>query len=774
MSAMAPKSRTIFTMNKPFVVLLTLLSPALPAAQPQPLSPAESARSFQLPPGYKLELVVSEPEIKEPVVCAFDGNGRMFIAEMRTYMQDIDGKDELTPNSCVSLHWSSKGDGVYDRHTVFADKLLLPRMILPLDAGRLLICETNTNDLYLYTDTDGDGVSDKKELWWSGGPRGRNLEHQPSGLIWAIDNGIYSTYNAHRLRWTPGGVVQEPTANNLGQWGLGQDDHGKLFFSNAGGERGPLSYQIPIVYGSLQPKGQFAPGFEVVWPLVGLADVQGGKSRFRPEDGVSETLFGKGDTSLTADIAALAKDKDPMVAGQVFLTASLLKWPNAKPLADTAIASTAADGLKKIAAAVFAPPAPPKMDGAKLTADQEKLFKAGGEIYNSLCATCHGADAKGVPMAGGLPGVQLAPALAASKTMTGPANASIYVLLHGLTGDIEGRKYEGQMIAMATNDDRWIASVLSYVRNNFGNRASFIAPEEVGKLRAATKSRTQPWTIAELRAATQAGTTATNGAAGLDRSGWKVSASHRNQTARDAIDGDPATRYFSGGSQVAGHVVSSRAAAAGGDFRARPRQHARAARRPARLHRAALGRRKDLGRTGGRGERQRAADRHQIPGRAGEVHPHQPDRFRAERLLVHQRAGSHHRTRGGAVKRPAHSGSITRLKCPIPHKECPLLYIETETVMTYCSNRFRPQCPTKNPMPHQKSTFPREPLIQSTRAARWVAHAPSRVVAGALAGHSPRARLIGEGADDSTRGRGSSARAPMTACEGADHRRGRR
>ncbi len=778
MSAMAPNNRTLFTMNKPLVILLTLLSPALLAAQPQPLSPAESARSFQLPPGYKLELVVSEPEIKEPVVCAFDGNGRMFVAEMRTYMQDIDGKDELTPNSCVSLHWSSKGDGVYDKHTVFADKLLLPRMILPLDAGRLVICETNTNDLYLYTDTNGDGVSDKKELWWSGGPRGGNLEHQPSGLIWAIDNGIYSTYNAFRLRWTPDGVVQEPTANNLGQWGLGQDDHGKLFFSNAGGERGPQSYQIPIVYGVLQPKGQFAPGFEVVWPLVGLADVQGGKSRFRPEDGtlnhftgvagieiyrgdrlpaelrgdlffgepvgrlvrrakvttkdglttltnphqeqkseflrssdpffrpvnmttapdgtlylvdmyrgiiqeggwvnkgsylrkvveeqgldkvagrgriwrlvhettkrgpqpamlgqkpaelvadlahsngwwrdtaqkllilkqdksvapaliamarthpsylarlhalwtlqgldaltpalvreklkdehpqvragairVSETLFGKGDTSLSADIAALAKDKDAIVAGQVFLTASLLKWPNAKPLADTAIANTAADGLKKIAAAVFAPPAVAQNGTAALKPEEEKLFKAGGEIFNSLCATCHGADAKGLPMAGGLPGVQLAPALAGSKTVTGPANASIFVLLHGLTGDIDGKKYEGQMIAMATNDDRWIASVLSYVRNSFGNHASFIAPEEVGKLRAATKSRTQPWTIAELHATAPAATTAVNGAAGLDRNGWKVSASHRNQTAKDAIDGNPATRYFSGGSQVPG------------------------------------------------------------------------------------------------------------------------------------------------------------------------------------------------------------------------------
>ena len=40
-----------------------------------PLSPEEQLKKFQLPPGYKLELVLAEPHIKEPVVAVFDGNG---------------------------------------------------------------------------------------------------------------------------------------------------------------------------------------------------------------------------------------------------------------------------------------------------------------------------------------------------------------------------------------------------------------------------------------------------------------------------------------------------------------------------------------------------------------------------------------------------------------------------------------------------------------------------------------------------------------------------
>src|SRR5205814_1666755 len=90
-------------------------------------------------------------------------------------------------------------DGRFDRHTIFADKLILPRMVLPLD-NRVLINETDTLDIFAYTDTKGAGVADKKELWFQGGPRGGNLEHQQSGLVWAMDNWIYQTYNAYRLR----------------------------------------------------------------------------------------------------------------------------------------------------------------------------------------------------------------------------------------------------------------------------------------------------------------------------------------------------------------------------------------------------------------------------------------------------------------------------------------------------------------------------------------------------------------------------------------------
>ncbi len=273
-------------------VLLPLIAAAALAraadSEPKPpsppyLSPAESAKLVQLPPGYRLELVLSEPVIREPVISVFDGNGRLYVAEMRTYMQDADGRDQKAATSRVSLHWSSQRDGTFDRHAVFADNLLLPRMVLPLKDS-VLIQETDTGDVYEYRDTNGDGVADDKKLFHAFEKRSANLEHQPSGLVWAMDNWIYTTYNAERIRWTPQGAIKEPTGPNGGQWGLAQDNHGKPWFVNAGGEHGPLNFQQPIVYGAFKSRDELAPGFKEVFPLVGLADVQGGRLRFRPDE----------------------------------------------------------------------------------------------------------------------------------------------------------------------------------------------------------------------------------------------------------------------------------------------------------------------------------------------------------------------------------------------------------------------------------------------------------------------------------------------------------
>ena len=64
--------------------------------------------------------------------------------------------------------------------------------------------ETDTSDIYCYRDTKALGVADEKTLFHKGGPQTTNLEHQASGLIWNIDNWIYSLYHPYRYRWRDG------------------------------------------------------------------------------------------------------------------------------------------------------------------------------------------------------------------------------------------------------------------------------------------------------------------------------------------------------------------------------------------------------------------------------------------------------------------------------------------------------------------------------------------------------------------------------------------
>jgi mono/diheme cytochrome c family protein len=57
------------------------------------------------------------------------------------------------------------------------------------------------------------------------------------------------------------------------------------------------------------------------------------------------------------------------------------------------------------------------------------------------------------------------------------------------------------MPALGANSDEYIASVLSYIRNDLGNKSAVVKPSQVKKVRAENANRSNPWTIKELEAA---------------------------------------------------------------------------------------------------------------------------------------------------------------------------------------------------------------------------------------------------------------------------------
>jgi hypothetical protein len=79
-----------------------------------PLSVEQAIASIEVQPGFVLENVVAEPNIFTPVALAFDGDGRIWVAEMNTFMPDVKGNNEEIPEGNIALLEDSNGDGSID------------------------------------------------------------------------------------------------------------------------------------------------------------------------------------------------------------------------------------------------------------------------------------------------------------------------------------------------------------------------------------------------------------------------------------------------------------------------------------------------------------------------------------------------------------------------------------------------------------------------------------------------------------------------------------
>ena len=210
-----------------------------------PLTPEQATESFQIEPGFRVQVVAAEPEVMDPVDIAFDENGDLWVAEMLGYPFNPEEGEE--PRSRIRFLQDEDGDGRFETATIFADKLLHVSSVMPWKGG---VLASSAPDILFLKDTDGDHKADVKEVWFSGFQTEVSPEARVNSLRYGIDNWIYAANSGrpgtitsprhpdkagvvvrgHDFRFHPGTGAWEPAAGSI-QYGMSFDEWGNRFGS---------------------------------------------------------------------------------------------------------------------------------------------------------------------------------------------------------------------------------------------------------------------------------------------------------------------------------------------------------------------------------------------------------------------------------------------------------------------------------------------------------------------------------------------------------------
>lgn len=250
----------------------------------------DALKKLKTPPGYKIDLFASEkefPDLANPVQISFDNEGRLWVAVMPSYPHYRPG--DAKPNDKLLILEDIDGDGKADKQTIFAENLHLPTGFEFTPEGVYVSQSTN---LVLLSDTDGDDHADTKEIVLSGFDD-HDTHHNisafsadPSGAIYMAE-GLFLHTNVETpygpVRGTNGGFYRyNPQRKHLERtaqvsipnpWGIAFDDWSQIFFLQTSGTK--MNWMTPSTLKSI---------YGVASPLT--EDLIEEKHRVRPTSGL--------------------------------------------------------------------------------------------------------------------------------------------------------------------------------------------------------------------------------------------------------------------------------------------------------------------------------------------------------------------------------------------------------------------------------------------------------------------------------------------------------
>ena len=169
---------------RPFPFSLLAAVAALVGCGPSgpPYSASDALETFEIDPGFRMELFAHEPAVTDPVAMEFDEYGRIYVVECPGYPLETG-----EPLGRVKLLEDTDGDGLPDRTSLFADQLTMPTGVMRWKDGVLV---TDAPNLWYLEDTDQDGRADLRRVVLTGFAF-TNPQHTVNTPLYGLDNWIY-------------------------------------------------------------------------------------------------------------------------------------------------------------------------------------------------------------------------------------------------------------------------------------------------------------------------------------------------------------------------------------------------------------------------------------------------------------------------------------------------------------------------------------------------------------------------------------------------------